>query len=180
MRSRFGSRRRRQGSVAVRLRALLSGLRADQSGATMVEFSLVALPFLLLLLATFEIGFVYWANKELENAINDAARLVRTGQAQAASMTREDLEREACQRTAVLVNCTTRLRLDVRSAARFGDITPPEPTDSSGNLKPDDAFTFSPGAADEAVLVTAFFDWPALFQSARILRATVPLRNEPF
>jgi Flp pilus assembly protein TadG len=146
----------------------------------MVEFALAGIPFILLLLATFEIGFVYWANKELENAIGDAARLVRTGQAQAASMTQADLKREACKVTAILVDCTTRLRLDVRSAANFGDITPPDPTDGSGALKADSDFVYSPGAADQAVLVTAFFDWPALFQGERILRATAPLRNEPF
>ncbi len=146
----------------------------------MVEFALAGIPFILLLLATFEIGFVYWANKELENATNDAARLVRTGQAQAANMTQADLKREACKVTAILVDCTTRLRLDVRSAVRFADITPPDPMDGNGALKSDSAFTYSPGGADEAVLVSAFFDWPALFQGERVLRATAPLLNEPF
>ena len=78
------------------------------------------------MLATFEIGFVYWANKELENAINDAARLVRTGQAQAANMSRAELKAEACKHVAILVDCNTRMRLDVRSGASFSDITPPE------------------------------------------------------
>jgi len=146
----------------------------------MVEFALAGIPFLLLLLAAFEIGFVYWANKELENATNDAARLVRTGQAQAASMTQADLKTEACKRVAILIDCTTRLRLDVRSAANFGDITPPEPLNSDGTLKSDNDFSFAPGGPDEAVLVSAFFDWPALLQGERVLRATAPLRNEPF
>ncbi|NJO22455.1 MAG: pilus assembly protein [Sphingomonadales bacterium] len=53
-------------------------LRRDRRGATLVEFSLIAFPSLILLLGTFEIGFVYWANQELENATRDAARLVRT------------------------------------------------------------------------------------------------------
>jgi Flp pilus assembly protein TadG len=178
MMSRFGSRCGRR--AGAHHRAGLGRLLADRSGATLIEFSLVGLPFLLLLLATFEIGFVYWGNKELENATNDAARLVRTGQVQAANMSQADLKAEACKRTAILIDCAARLRLDVRSAARFGDITPPEPTDGSGSLKSDADFTFAPGAADEAVLVSAFFDWPALFQSKRLLRASAPLRNEPF
>jgi Flp pilus assembly protein TadG len=164
----------------VRRGALPHRLLVDRSGATLIEFAVVGLPFLLLLFATFEIGLIYWANKELENATNDAARLVRTGQVQAANMSQADLKAEACERTAILINCAERLRLDVRSAARFGDIVPPEPMDGSGNLKSDGDFTFSPGAADEAVLVSAFFAWPAFFQSERVLRATAPLRNEPF
>ncbi len=138
------------------------------------------IPFLLLLLATFEIGFVYWANKELENATNDAARLVRTGQAQAANMSQAELKAEACKHVAILVDCNTRMRLDVRSAASFSDISPPQAKDGNGALKSDSDFTYAPGTADQVVLVTAFFDWPALFQGARVLRATVPLRNEPF
>ncbi len=178
MMSRFGSRRR--SSAALRLRAFFSRIGADQSGATMVEFALVGIPFLLFLIATFDIGFIYWANKELENATNDAARMVRTGQAQAANMTQAQLKAEACKHVVILVDCAARLRLDVRSAATFGDIAPPNPLNGSGALKSDSDFTYSPGGADQAVLVSAFFDWPALFQNAVVLRATMPLRNEPF
>jgi hypothetical protein len=95
-------------------------------------------------------------------------------------MTQADLKREACNLVAILVDCNARLRLDVRSAADFADIEPPSATNDSGGLKSDSDFSYSPGAADQAVLVTAFFDWPALFQGARILRASTPLRNEPF
>lgn len=163
-----------------RLPALIVRLAVDRSGATLVEFALIAMPFMLLLLATFEVGFIYWGNKELENAISNASRLVRTGQVQTASMTQAQLKTEACKNTAILIDCTSRLRIDVRSAATFGGITPPDPHDSNGGLKSDSDFTFQPGDADEAILVSAFYDWPAIFQGGRILRATAPARNEPF
>jgi Flp pilus assembly protein TadG len=152
----------------------------NESGATLVEFSLVALPFLLLLLGTFEIGFIYWANKELESATTDAVRLVRTGQAQAANMTAADLKANMCSRTAVLVHCTERMRIDVRSAETFAGITPPDPLDGEGGLKSDADFAYAPGAAEDVVLVSAFFDWPKLFFNNSVLRAAVPARNEPF
>lgn len=167
-------------SARLGLRALVCRLRADQSGATLVEFALVALPFLVTLFATIEIGLVYWGNKELENATNDAARLVRTGQAQTGNMTQADLKREACTRTTILFECETRLRIDVRSAANFGDIDPPAPRNGNGTLKSDADFTYAPGAAADAVLVTAFFDWPDIFRGRLLLRASAPLRNEPF
>jgi len=165
-RRRLGTQRARMGS--------------NESGATLVEFSLIALPFLTLLLATFEIGFIYWGNKELENATSNAVRLVRTGQVQADNMTAAELKSRACSHTAMLVNCTARLRLDVRSAADFGGITPPDPVDGSGELKSDADFSYSPGNAEDVVLVSAFFDWPALFFGGTILRAAMPARNEPF
>jgi Flp pilus assembly protein TadG len=160
-------------------RRLQHGARC-RSGATLVEFSLLAFPFLLLLMATFEIGFLYWANQELENATGDAARMVRTGQVQAGNLNQAQLKTALCSRTALLVGCQSRVRLDVRSAPSFAAITAPEPLDASGEMKADGGFSFSPGGADDVVLVSAFYDWRSLFSGVYIVRAAAPVRNEPF
>jgi Flp pilus assembly protein TadG len=158
----------------------LRRLRRCRSGATLVEFSLVALPLLLLILATFELGFIYWANHELENATSDAARMVRTGQVQAGNLNQSQLKTELCNRTALLVGCLSRVRLDIRSAATFNAISPPQPVDGAGALKPDDAFSYAPGAGDDVVLVSAFYSWSTLFSGTYLVRAAMPVRNEPF
>jgi Flp pilus assembly protein TadG len=159
----------------------LRRLWRDQTGASLVEYSLIALPFFLLLYGTFEIGFVYWASQELEHAASHGARLVRTGQVQTKGLDQAQLTAEVCSKTAVLVACTTKLRLDVRSGKTFGDITPPAPLNGSGGLKAAGEFTFSPGAANEVVLISAFYDWPPLLKpSGWILRAATVVRNEPF
>lgn len=158
----------------------LRRLRRDRRGATLVEFSLIALPSLVLLFGTFEIGFIYWANQELENATGAAARLVRTGQAQARNLNQAQLKAEVCSRTAVLVQCQSRLRLDVRSAPSFDGITPPQPLDGSGALKADGDFAYAPGAGNDVVLVSAFFDWKLLLSGTTLIRAATPARNEPF
>jgi Flp pilus assembly protein TadG len=155
-------------------------LACDRRGAAMLEFALVAVPLLLLILATFEIGLVYWANQEIENATSDAARLVRTGQVQVGKMSQAQLKSQLCGRTALLVGCESRLRLDVRSGPTFSAITPPDPLDASGELKDDNAFSFSPGGSSDVVLVSAFYDWNSLFSGVYIVRAAAPARNEPF
>jgi Flp pilus assembly protein TadG len=153
----------------------------DQSGASLLEFSLIALPFLVLLYGTFEIAFVYWASQELEHAASHGARLVRTGQVQAKGLDQAQFTTELCSKTGLLVGCLTKLRLDVRSGKTFGDITPPDPLDGSGALKGAGEFTFSPGAANEVVLISAFYDWPPLLKpSGYVLRAAMVVRNEPF
>jgi Flp pilus assembly protein TadG len=153
----------------------------DQRGASLIEFALIALPFFILLYGTFEVAFVYWANQELEHAAGYGARLVRTGQVQANGLDQAQLTGQMCSQTALLVGCTTKLRLDVRSAATFGAITPPVPLNGSGALKDPGEFTFSPGAANEVVLLSAFYAWPPLLKpSGYILRATSVMRNEPF
>lgn len=169
MHSRHGARRE------------LHRLHGCRSGATMVEFAVIALPFLLVLLATFELGFVYWATAELENATDHGARMVRTGQVQLADMNQAQLKSQICGQTAVLVACPTRLRLDVRSARTFPELTPPAPLNGGGGLKNDADFTFSPGAANDVVLVSAFYNWtPLMKPSDHILRAAAVIRNEPF
>jgi Flp pilus assembly protein TadG len=153
----------------------------DETGASLIEFSLIALPFLILLYGTFEVAFVYWANQELEHAAGYGARLVRTGQVQASNLDRAQLTAQICGQTALLVGCTTKLRLDVRSGKSLGDITPPVPLDGKGALKDAAAFTFSPGAADDVALISAFYAWPPLLRpSDYVLRATSVVRNEPF
>jgi Flp pilus assembly protein TadG len=153
----------------------------DEGGASLIEFALVALPFFLLLYGTFEVAFVYWANQELEHAAGYGGRLVRTGQVQANGLDQAQLTAQICSQTALLVACTTKLRLDVRSGKALGDITPPVPLDANGVLKEAAAFTFSPGAANDVVLLTAFYAWPPLLKpSGYLLRATAVMRNEPF
>ena len=160
---------------------LLRRLYRDRTGATMLEFALIALPFFILLLGTFEIGFVYWANQELENATSYGSRLVRTGQVQSGGVSQEQLKATICSQTSVLVGCATRLRLDVRSAKEFSQITPPAPLGSSGELAEDAAFSFAPGGANDVALVTAFYNWKRLLKpSDTILRASTVARNEPF
>ena len=81
----------------------------------------------------------------------------------------------------VLVGCASRLRIDVRSAQSLANITPPSPLDISGALKSDADFVYSPGAASDVVLVSAFFNWQLLLKpSDYILRASTVTRNEPF
>lgn len=164
----------------VRRHGLLGRMRRDERGASIVEFALVGAPFFILLMGTFEIGFIYWVNQELENAAGHAARLVRTGQIQAGT-SQSQLKAEMCSRTAVLVGCATRLRIDVRSGKSFSDISPPSPLDSNGALKDDASFAFAPGVGSDFILVSAFYNWhPLLKSSDYVMRASSVARNEPF
>jgi Flp pilus assembly protein TadG len=153
----------------------------SQAGGTYIEFTIVALPFFLLLMGAVDIGFHYWGSEELENATAHGARLVSTGQVQNSGINQAQLKAEICGKTAVLVGCASRLRIDVRSGPSLAAITPPSPLNSSGVLKSDGEFVFAPGAANDVVLVSAFFNWQLLLKpSDYILRASTVTRNEPF
>jgi Flp pilus assembly protein TadG len=163
--------------------------RKDERGATMIEFALVMVPFFILLFGIFEVGLVFWGGLELENATDDAARMVRTGQAQAGGFDEARMKQEICDRVSLLVHCTSKLRIDVRSFNAFSQMTPPAPLDAGGLLK--DTFSYSLGGPQQVVLMTSFYEWPLLNMLSgmslgnmasgnRLLRATAAFRNEPF
>jgi Flp pilus assembly protein TadG len=168
---------------------LLRRLGAQSRGATMVEFALVMIPFFIILFGILEVGLVFWGMFELENATDDTARMVRTGQAQAGNFDEARLKQEICNRVSLLVNCTAKIRLDVQSFNSFSQMTPPAPLDGDGNLK--ESFAYSLGGPQQVVLFTAFYEWPLLnFMSTmslsnmatgnRLLQSSAAFRNEPF
>ena len=154
---------------------------SDREGATLVEFSLIAFLLFFVIFATIEIGFVYWATEQLENGNTDAARLVRTGQAQSQSLSQAQLKEQICLRARILPDCVARLRLDLQSAETFAQINPPDPLDNNGDLKTDGQFSFAPGGPNSISLLTSFYSWPVgFFGGPYLLRASAPMRNEPF
>lgn len=169
--------------------------RAGQDrGVTLIEFSLIMVPFFVILFGILEVGLVFWGSFELDNATEDAARMIRTGQAASGNMSKSSFTEAVCDRVSLLgKDCTTKLRVDVRSYDNFSQMSPPAPLDGDGELKDaaSDDFAYDPGGARDVVLVTTFYEWPLInFMSEfslanmgngnRLLRASSAFRNEPF
>jgi Flp pilus assembly pilin Flp len=160
----------------------------DRSGASALEFALVAAPLILLLLAVLQVSLVYFANVGLEGAIDRGARLIRTGQAQKFSA--QQFKTEVCKHLSAPLKCDD-LMLDVRSYSSFGgaagNLAPPPGADG----KPKD-YGFDPGEAEDVVVVRGFYPLdigsvlPAdinlsnMEGGGRLLMATAAFRNEPF
>lgn len=60
-------------------RTTLRRLRRDRRGATIVEFALVAAPFIMLILGLVDVGYREYVSVMLQGAINEAARQVTVG-----------------------------------------------------------------------------------------------------
>ena len=113
-------------------RAVARAMRfhADKRGSVAVEFGLVAIPFLALLFAIFQTALVVFTGQVLDSALQDAARLIMTGQAQ--SMTASAFATSVCGRIPALFNCTNAytngsLQFDIRAPSSFANavLTPP-------------------------------------------------------
>lgn len=179
-------------SLRTRLSATRARLRRDATkGSAAIEFAVVAPVFFLFLMGIIEVGTVYVANSILQKATDDAARYIRTGQAQAVHMTQAQFRTYLCSRISTLLACDTNLQIDVRDySTSYNSATYTSPVGSDGNLDP----TFSQyniGNAGDVILVRVFYQWslmtplisPLLKNEAngkRMLTATAAFTNEPF
>lgn len=163
--------------------------RRARSGTSAVEFGLIAGPFFLLLFALIEIGMMFLATFTLENAVGQASRMIRTGQAQDASFSESQFKAEVCSHVVALFDCAGSLIVDVRKFDNFTSVNVPDAIDDQGNLT--GGFQYDPGNGGDIVVVRIFYEWDVLANlpaldlgnmnnGNRLLAATASFRNEPF
>ena len=164
-----------------------STLAEDRGGVTAVEFALVALPFFTLAFGIIEVGFVHFANRMLDNAVVNTARLIRTGQANG-KISQEQFKQEVCNAMPSFMCDTNKIYVDVSSAASFSAANSSSVLyDTDGKLK--DKTSYVIGGASDIVVVNVIYRWPMFtsifnFDEAdqngeRHLTSTMVFRNEP-
>ena len=171
-------------------RRIAAGFARNAKGATAIEFAIVAVPFFFLIFAIMETALVFFASQILETATADAARLIRTGQAQTQNFDASSFKTSLCSRIAALIDCSSpAFAIDVRTYQSFGSVDFSKPVDKNGNYVNTGAF--QPGAGSDIVLVRAFYQFPLwlptfgvsmsdLGNGKRLLSAAAVFRNEPF
>jgi Flp pilus assembly protein TadG len=176
-------------------------LRTDaDKGWAAVEFALVAPVFFILLMGTIEAGIMFFAQSALQNALNDTARLVRTGQTacyttdgsgNCVAITAAQFRTALCAEvSAILTDCSTGVQFDANAySAGFSVASNSSPLDGSKNLPI--LSTFDVGNACDVVLVRAFYKWPVftpglnyfmadMAGSFHLLTSAAAFRNEPY
>ena len=103
-------------TFTTRCKQLCRRLRADAiKGSAAIEFAMVAPVFFMLLMGTIEAGVMFFAQSALQNALNDTARLVRTGQTgcyttsggNCVAMTQAQFRTQLCSEVSTLLqNCS--------------------------------------------------------------------------
>jgi len=172
------------------IRTLSRRLMREPSGATAVEFGLIAVPFFFLMMATIETAMVFWAGQIMESGVSQTGRLIRTGQVQAQGVDQEGFRTILCGELGTMFDCDGRLQIDVQRVERFDDADLDRPpVDEDGNFT--GGFNYDPGTGGQTVIVRAFYRWPMMFNilgldagdiggRQRLLVATTAFRNEPF
>ena len=172
-------------AVAARAARLCSRWGRDRDGATVIEFALLVGPFLAVFLAIFETSLFIFSQQSMQTAVENAQRVLMTGQAQ--GRTAEAFKTALCANMVAVIDCKTMVKVDVRLGA-------PRPADAyldaNGALN-DANFGFQPGGRDAIVTVTAMAAYPLLLPSllmptvkspsgTRLMMASYAFKNEPF
>ncbi|MFN4141799.1 TadE/TadG family type IV pilus assembly protein [Aestuariivirga sp.] len=174
--------------------------RRSEEGAASVEFAMVFFPFIFVLGCICETGVMLFTEYVIQNSVQEAGRLVRTGQVTKSDgsliMTDTEFKAKICDSGSAIPDCVKKLRIYVDNRSNFSDLSSaaPDPIEV-GPLEAGETYdrewTFSPGGASRAVTVIATYDWGFAFPfmsflgniregKARRLYGIATFRNEPF
>jgi Flp pilus assembly protein TadG len=179
-------------------RSILSRFVRDRSGATAIEFTILAIPFSLLVFAILESCISFAGQQVMSNVADDIARQLRTGQIKASdpTFTQAKLKEMVCEKLEIMVadGCLG-LNVDLRSFDTFEEAAALR-IEYLGSSKDDrrlapSNFTFDPGPALSKNVLRVFYEWPVItdFMRASMSNlkdgktlhfATVTWQNEPF
>ncbi|MBM3519433.1 MAG: pilus assembly protein [Alphaproteobacteria bacterium] len=149
-----------------RLKAGIGRLRRSDTGASAVEFALVAGPFFYVLGCICETGLMLFTEYVMQNAVQEAGRLVRTGQAASATgtpiLTADQFKASICDRVSAIIDCNGKVSVYVNNATNFSTLATAVPNPVTIGKKADGTVytvVYSPGKTLQAATVIATYDW---------------------
>ena len=149
------------------------------SGSAAIEFAFIAPVFFALMLGILQIGTMIFGQFALQNAVTEAGRMVRTGQAQAIDPATAPkcsgsgvsgaypnqqawFHDQICCGTAPLLDCS-KVHVNVSSSTSGFSASGFASTQGANGLYTNVTDAYSPGAACDVVLIRATYAWPVWF-----------------
>lgn len=174
--------------------------KLDRRGGTTMEFGIIGSIFLMLLFAIFEMGYMVFVQSTLDSSARTAARLIRTGQAQAASNPQTFFQNALCADVSTVIGCSNLIyqvqEFSAWSGAQTAVNTPitRNPTTGAptggGLCGAGNASCFNAGNCGEIEIVQVTYNYPFFTQwigqqlggstQSALLMSTVVFQNEPF
>lgn len=140
--------------------------RRDRSGATAVEFAILAVPFLFLVFATLETSLLFMSQLTLDGGVEQVSRLVRTGQLDADQMKPETFRKLICDKVSVFLSCD-KLTIDLRSYATFQEVDLSQPGASQQYTT-----KTQPGAAKTIMALRVYYPWAPVTDFLKLLSSS--------
>ena len=166
--------------------------RVDTGGTAAVELSLVALPFLALIIGALQIGLIFFSQSALEVATAKSARLVLTGSQQSQGVTQQQFLATVCSKLPVILNNCSNLMVDAQVYTSFSSSNTSTPTITyNANGTVSNTWQYNIGSANSIVVLRVMYLLPVVngplgltlantSSSNRLLMATAVFKNEPY
>ncbi|MGO8918419.1 MAG: TadE/TadG family type IV pilus assembly protein [Stellaceae bacterium] len=142
---------------------ILRRFASDRKGAIGVEMALVGPPFVLVMLALLDFGQTLLTQSVLDGAARDAARLIRTGQVQAAGSPITTFQTLLCSDMSSLMTvatCDTNVLFEVQTFSGFGTMTFTSCTYNNNQTGTGTVCNFTPGVGGNIVGVRVSYARP--------------------
>jgi Flp pilus assembly protein TadG len=162
-----------------------------EDGVSSVEFGIVGGVFMLLVLAIFELGYMVFVQSVLDGSARNAARLIRTGQAQGSGDAQSFFRTALCDGASAVVGCN-KISYQSRtfnnwSAMQSALNTPPARDPTTGDPLPT---SFAAGTCGQILAVQVMYNYKFFTPwigsllggatNSAFLISTVVFQNEPF
>lgn len=184
----------------------LKRFASDTRGVTMIEFAIVVMPFFLLFFGTIILSFFYFNQVSVERGMDDASRLIRTGEAQQLNMTVAQFKDRLCKAansreatdpsSAGWIKCD-KLEVFMQQSATWANVRNLQPCVSpSGAALTNAAPGGTPianiaGSASTIVVVTVCYKWELtkdiklipignMNDNSTMMQAVTAFRSEPY
>jgi len=166
-------------------------ISGEKKGSVAVEFAFLAIPFFMMLIGIIEVGLFFGSAVILEGAATEAARVIRTGQAQTSGDPVGAFEDMLCAKAGVMINCGL-IQYEVINVPerKFTNVQDLQPTyDEDGNLI---SSGFDAGGSNDIILVRIAYRYTfltpllgALMETTNatnsaLLMSSVVIMNEPY
>ncbi len=160
-------------------------------GSVAVEFSFIAMPFIMLFVGIIEVGLFFGTAVMLEGAAGDASRMIRTGQVQTSGDPVGTFSDKLCEQANLFVDCGA-LQYEVIPVpdGNFASVAAMTPTfDVNGDLI---SAGFDPGGSEDVIIIRVVYKYTFLTPlmgrlmestantNQSRLMSTVVIKNEPF
>lgn len=164
----------------------------DERGAALIEFAIVAVPFIALLIAIVQTSLIMFTQQVLETSAEKSARLILTGNAQKEGLSQASFKDKICATLPSYMKCSD-LFVDVSVINRFPDADLSRKSvkfdPKTGDIQDDTKY--EPGLPGDIVVLRLMYQssvvsGPLGFDPAdmkggrRLLLATSVFKNETF
>ncbi len=166
----------------------LKKLARREDGSTAIEFALLAVPFMVTAVGLIELALFFTSASLMEWAVQDAGRLIRTGQLQqTAGDPLEEFLDAVCDRAGYTMDCDN-IQYQVQKLDEFSDNDPA--MDEDGNMVPPAQFDVAQITAGCIGLVRVSYPFPFMtplfgeawgnYGTSRLIMSTIVFRTEPY